>query len=181
MTVSKICQQQIHRDISHTMQSILTSLILISSVLTLKDEELTFPTSDSFVVVVGYEGSYNMNMSLQVKTWQGEGVLVFHKFSSVGHLKIFLQEGHLVAEIVSEEEDGPMTTIKHYNTLLSDGSWHYVRFYIDKTGVGLVVDNNQVADTLPSLIRTGENTVLQLGGTHGHLQFEKKSLKLLDF
>ena len=157
MTVSKICQQQIHRDISHTMQSILTSLILISSVLTLKDEELTFPTSDSFVVVVGYEGSYNMNMSLQVKTWQGEGVLVFHKFSSVGHLKIFLQEGHLVAEIVSEEEDSPRTTLEHYNTLLSDGAWHHVQFFIDKTVVGLAIDSNHVTDTLHSLIRTGEN------------------------
>ena len=138
------------------MQSILTFLILISSVLTLKDEELTFTTSDSFVVVVGYEGSYNMNMSLQVKTWQGEGVLVFHKFSSVGHLKIFLQEGHLVAEIVSEE-DSPRTTLEHYNTLLSDGAWHYVQFFIDKTVVGLVIDSNTVMDTLPSLIRTGRN------------------------
>ena len=157
MTVFKICQPHIHRDISHTMQSILTFLILLSSVLTLKDEELTFTTSDCFVVVVGYEGSYNMNMSLQVKTWQGEGVLVFHKFSSVGHLKIFLQEGHLVAEIVSEEEDSPRTTLEHYHTLLSDGAWHYVQFFIDKTVVGLVIDSNKVMDTLPSLIRTGRN------------------------
>ena len=105
------------------MQSLLRFIILISSVLSLEEEELTFTTNESFVVVVGYEGSYNMNMSLQVKTWQEEGVLVFHKFSSVGHLKIFLQEGHLVAEIVTSEEDIPRTTLDHYQTLLSDGGY----------------------------------------------------------
>ena len=138
------------------MQILLAVIILISSVLTMEDKELTFTSSDSFVVVVGYEGSYNMNISLQVKTWQEEGVLVFHKFSSVGHLKIFLQEGHLVAEIVTAEEDSPRTTIKHYQTLLSDGAWHYVQLYIERTVVGLIIDSNQVTDTLPSLIRTGE-------------------------
>ena len=137
------------------MQSLLRFIILISSVLSLEEEELTFTTNESFVVVVGYEGSYNMNMSLQVKTWQEEGVLVFHKFSSVGHLKIFLQEGHLVAEIVTAEEDSSRTTIKHYQTLVSDGAWHFVQLYIERTGVGLVIDSNQVTNTLPSQIRTG--------------------------
>ena len=149
------------------MQTLLAVIILISSVLTMEDKELTFTSSDSFVVVVGYEGSYNMNMSLQVKTWQEEGVLVFHKFSSVGHLKIFLQGGHLVAEIVTAEEDSPRTTLEHYHTIiLSDGAWHYVQFYIHKTGVGLVIDNNQVTDTLPSLIRTGESKGTQFGRTN---------------
>ena len=142
------------------MQTLLAVIVFMSSVLTLEDEELSFTSSDSFVVVVGYEGSYNMNMSLQVKTWQEEGVLVFHKFSSVGHLKIFLQEGHLVAEIVTAEEDSSRTTIKHFQTLVSDGAWHYVQLYIERTGVGLVIDSNPVTDTLPSLIRTGEVTGL---------------------
>ena len=128
---------------------------MIASSLTLEDEGLTFTTNDSFAMVVGYEGSYNMNISLQVMTWQEEGVLVFHKFSSKGHLKIFLQEGHLVAEVASTEENIPVTTLEHYHTVLSDGTWHFIQFYIVQNRVGISVDNNTVTQTLPSLIRTG--------------------------
>ena len=62
---------------------------------TSESDVVTFTTSDSFVRVVGYEGSYNMNLSMQIKTWQQEGVLVFHKFSSKGYLKILLHGGQL--------------------------------------------------------------------------------------
>ena len=58
--------------------NILTILSLSSLSLTLENEKLTFTSSESFVRVVGYEGSYNMNISLQIRTWQEDGVLVFH-------------------------------------------------------------------------------------------------------
>ena len=127
---------------------------LIINVL-LKNAEVTFTTSGSFAREVGYEGSYNMNMSLQLRTWQEEGVLVFHKFSSKGHLKMFLHKGALRAEITSESGGAPQTILEHYDTPVNDGEWHSVQFYIAQTQVGLSLDQHTVRGSLPALIRTG--------------------------
>ena len=78
---------------------IFSALLLTAVHVSLENVVVTFTTSESFIRVVGYEGSYNLNMSLQLRTWQDEGVIVFHKFSSQGYLKIFLHEGQLLAEI----------------------------------------------------------------------------------
>ena len=119
------------------------------------DEAVTFTTSESFVRVVGYEGSYNLNMSLHLRTWQEEGVLVFHKFSSRGYLKIFLNEGRMMAEVVSEGGGSPLTSLEHYDTLLNDGKWHILQFYIMQTQVGLSINNQTSTGSLPAQVRTG--------------------------
>ena len=76
-----------------------------------------FLSGESFVRVVGYEGAYNLNVGLkvrhwwsihlmlvswtlhllviQVRTWHEDGQLVYHKFSSSGHLKLHLFGGIL--------------------------------------------------------------------------------------
>ena len=134
-------------------------LLVMHSLATLSvsvhNEAVTFTTSDSFVRVVGYEGSYNMNMSLQLRTWQEEGVVVFHKFSSKGHLKIFLHEGRLRAEVVSEGGGTPLTTLEHYDALVPDGGWHSVQLYIAQTAVGLSICGRTITGSLPSQVRTG--------------------------
>ena len=107
--------------------SIMKLIVLIAVGFTYQNEEVTFQTSESFVRVVGYEGSYNMNMSLQLRTWQDEGVLVFHKFSSKGYLKIFLHQGQLKADILSSESQTPLTTLEHYDTLVNDGELHSIQ------------------------------------------------------
>ena len=121
----------------------------------LEDEVLTFTTSDSFVRVVGYEGSYNVNMSMQIRTWQAEGVLVFHKFSSRGYLKVFLHEGLLSADIISSEKGSTLTTLEHHDTVLNDGKWHSIHLFIAQAVVGLTVNTSTVTSSLPALIRTG--------------------------
>ena len=112
----------------HSIQMSILKLIVLTAVgFSYPNEEVTFQTSESFVRVVGYEGSYNMNMSLQLRTWQEEGVLVFHKFSSKGYLKIFLHQGQLKADILSSESQTPLTTLEHYDTLVNDGELHSIQ------------------------------------------------------
>ena len=134
-------------------------LLVMHSLATLSvsvhNEAVTFTTSDSFVRVVGYEGSYNMNMSLQLRTWQEEGVVVFHKFRSKGHLKIFLHEGRLRADVVSEGGGTPLTRIEHYDTLVNDGAWHSIQFYIAQIQVSLSINSQTIMDRLPTQVRTG--------------------------
>ena len=94
---------------------IFSALLLTAVHVSLENVVVTFTTSESFIRVVGYEGSYNLNISLLLRTFQDEGVLVFHKFSSKGYLKIFLHEGQLKAEIVSSESQTLLTTLEHYD------------------------------------------------------------------
>ena len=135
---------------------ILLFLCLTAVSFSFPNEEVTFQTSDSFIRVFGYEGSYNMNITLQLRTWQEEGVLVFHKFSSQGYLKIFLHEGQIKAEIASSETKTPLTILEHYDTLVNDGEWHIIQFYIAQAQAGLSINSLKVTGSLPSQIRTGE-------------------------
>ena len=140
----------------YEIQILVMSLLLLPVLNTiLEDEVVTFTTSDSFVRLVGYEGLYNVNMSLQIRTWQAEGVLVFHKFSSRGYLKVFLHEGLLSAEIISSEKGSTLTTLEHYDTVLNDGKWHSIHLFIAQAVVGLTVNTLTVTNNLPALIRTG--------------------------
>ena len=108
------------------MQTYIVATLLLTLSATLENEIVTFKTSESFVRVVGYEGSYNLHMSFQLRTWQEEGVIVFHKFSSKGYLKIFLHEGQLKAETMSSDPKTPLTTLEPYDTLVNDGEWHSI-------------------------------------------------------
>ena len=135
---------------------ILVLLSLTAVSVSFPNEEVTFQTSESFMRVVGYEGSYNMNITLQLRTWQEEGVLVFHKFSSQGYLKIFLHEGQIKAEIASSETKTPLTILEHFDTLVNDGEWHSIQFFIAQTRAGLSINSLKVTGSLPSQIRTGE-------------------------
>ena len=119
----------------------------------LNDSCVTLTSSDSYAMVVGYEGSYNMNISLQLCTWQQEGVLVRHKFSSQGSLTISLHKGVVKAVVTTGDDD---TVMEYYNTV-SDGEWHGVEFFLAKTVVWLAVDDGDtVRGILPARIRTGE-------------------------
>ena len=142
----------------------------------LENAEVTFTTSDSFMRVVGYEGSYNLNMSLQLRTWQDEGVIVFHKFSSQGYLKIFLHEGQLLAEIMSSGPETPLTILEHYDTGLSDGEWHSIQFYIAQARAGLSINSHTVTGSLPSQIRTG-GAVCSLVRSLSYLSFCRQLLQ----
>jgi hypothetical protein len=141
--------------ISKTQMSILAPLLLTAASVSLENVAVTFTTIESFIRVIGYEGSYNLNMSLQLRTFQEEGVLMFHKFSSQGHLKIFLHEGQLKADSVSSGTQAPLTILEHYDTWLSDGEWHSIQFYIAHARAGLSINSHTVTGSLPSQIRTG--------------------------
>ena len=80
---------------------------------------------------------------------------MFHKFSSRGFLKIFLHEGRMRAEVVSEAGGSPLTSIEHYDTLLNDGKWHMLQFYIMQNQVGLSINGQTSTGSLPAQVRTG--------------------------
>ena len=52
---------------------------------------VTFKNSKSFAKLTGYEGSYSMNVSIEFRTYEENGLLVYHGFSSEGFVKVIIQ------------------------------------------------------------------------------------------
>lgn len=49
---------------------------------------VTFLTSNSYAILTGYEGQTTMNVTFSFRTFEESGLLVFHKFTSFGHVKV---------------------------------------------------------------------------------------------
>lgn len=51
---------------------------------------VTFLTSDSYAKLKGYEGVKSLNASFAFRTYEGDGLLLYHSFASDGHVKVFV-------------------------------------------------------------------------------------------
>jgi len=139
--------------------SIFLGLITMAKCVLLNDNTVTLTTGESFFRAVGYEGSFHLNISLQMKTWQEEGVLMFHKFSSRGHLRIDLFDGKTKGEVL--DGDGIVSLVES-EKVVRDGQWHHLKLHILQDQMTLTVDSITSKVQLPSNIRTGEENQLQI-------------------
>ena len=142
------------------------ALVLLCQVAGSSDEgqrTVTFLTEDAFLETLGLEGSHGLNLSLEVRTFQQTGLLLFHQLSSQGHVQLSLSEGKLRAEVVVEGT--APRVLEHPATRLDDGEWHTVQFWVGRGKAVLVVGEARVGGrvgkvTTGSLYRVG-------GGLHG--------------
>jgi hypothetical protein len=51
---------------------------------------VTFLTSESYAKLRGYEGVKSLNVSFSFRTYEGDGLLLYHRFTSDGHIKVFV-------------------------------------------------------------------------------------------
>jgi hypothetical protein len=51
---------------------------------------VTFVTSQSFAKLRGYEGVNSLNVSFSFRTYEGDGLLLYHKFTSEGYVKVLI-------------------------------------------------------------------------------------------
>lgn len=51
---------------------------------------MTFLTAKSFAKLQGYEGMNSLNVSFSFRTYEEDGLLLFHKFTSPGYVKVCL-------------------------------------------------------------------------------------------
>lgn len=49
---------------------------------------VTFLTSQSYANLRGYEGVHSLNVSLSFRTYEGDGLLLYHRFTSDGYVKV---------------------------------------------------------------------------------------------
>jgi hypothetical protein len=49
---------------------------------------VTFVTSQSYAKLRGYEGVKSLNVSFSFRTYEGDGLLLYHRFTSDGYVKV---------------------------------------------------------------------------------------------
>lgn len=49
---------------------------------------VTFLTSQSYAKLRGYEGVHSLNASFSFRTYEGDGLLLYHRFTSDGYVKV---------------------------------------------------------------------------------------------
>ena len=84
---------------------------------------VTFKNSKSFVRLPGYtEGSENLDVSLEFRTYEENGLLVFHHLNSEGFIKLFMEDARIKVQIVSA--DMPQVELDTFDQTYNDGKWH---------------------------------------------------------
>ena len=94
------------------------------------DDSVMFISTTTAVKILGYEGSDNLNISLQLRTFESSGLLLFHQFISGGYLCIIIKEGVVMADLMMNHSQ-PRLTMESF-TPVNDGDWHTVGIVIER-------------------------------------------------
>ncbi len=119
---------------------------------------VTFKNSKSFARLTGYEGSYSMNVSLEFRTYEENGLLVYHGFSSEGFVKLFMEDGRIKVEIVAA--DIPKVELDTFDQTYNDGKWHTVEISMTTNKAILTIDSEPMETKRILNIATGKTALL---------------------
>ena len=114
---------------------------------------VTFKNSQSYVRLTGYEGSYSMNVSLEFRTYEENGLLVYHRFSSEGYIKLFMEDARIKVEMVSK--DMPKVELDNFDQTYNDGKWHSVEIALATNKAVLTIDKDPMETKRLLKISTG--------------------------
>jgi len=129
---------------------------------------VTFKNSKSYARLTGYEGSYSMNVSLEFRTYEENGLLVYHGFSSEGFVKLFMEDARIKVEIVSA--DIPKVELDTFDQTYNDGKWHTVELAMSKDKAILTIDSEPMETKRILNIATGPYYMIG-GGIYGSAGF----------
>lgn len=51
---------------------------------------VTFLKEGSYAKLRGYSGGNALNISLEFRTYENHGLIIYHKFKTEGHVKVFI-------------------------------------------------------------------------------------------
>ena len=119
------------------------------------DDSVMFTSTTTAVKILGYEGSDNLNISLQLRTFESSGLLLFHQFISGGQLCLSIKEGVVIADMMMNHSL-PSLTMETF-TPVNDGDWHEVGIVIERNTdfATLRVDKEIRMQKILMKIRTG--------------------------
>ncbi|KAJ8950685.1 hypothetical protein NQ318_012765 [Aromia moschata] len=114
---------------------------------------ITFKTSHSFAKLKGYEGMSSLNSSFAFRTYEDNGLMLYHAFSSNGYVAIYLEDGKLKVELVTP--DNPRVVFDNYDETFNDGRWHTVVLTVSTNKLVLSVNYRPMQTTRLLKIVTG--------------------------
>lgn len=129
---------------------------------------VTFLTANSYAKLPGYEGVNKLNISLDFRTFEENGLLAYHRFTSPGFVKMYLEVGKIKVEILAE--NGPKIMLDNFLDVLNDGRWHQVILALATNSMVLIVDGRPMETVRLMSFRTG-STYLIGGGVTGTAGF----------
>ncbi|CAH1101756.1 unnamed protein product [Psylliodes chrysocephalus] len=114
---------------------------------------VTFKTQHSFARLKGYEGMAAMNSSFAFRTFEDNGLMLYHAFSTSGYVAIYLEFGKLKVELVSP--NNPKVIFDNFDEQFNDGRWHSVVLTIQTNKIIFSVDYRPMTTTRILKIVTG--------------------------
>ncbi|XP_015181762.1 PREDICTED: neurexin-4 isoform X4 [Polistes dominula] len=100
---------------------------------------ISFLTPGSYARLKGYEGIQSLNVSLGFRSYEDRGIILYHKFTSPGHVKLFLEQGKLKVEI--ETGKSAKVILDNFEGKFNDGKWHQVILTVAQNTLILNVDD----------------------------------------
>ncbi|XP_068245600.1 neurexin-4 isoform X1 [Palaemon carinicauda] len=132
-------------------------------------ETLTFLTKEAHLRYPAFEDQRSINVSLEFRTYEDEGLLIYHKFSTNGYFKLYLHEGKVKVDISAPQTQGKVI-LDNFDTTYNDGRWHHVIFTIAENRMELTVDDVPMKTTRIVSIVSGKYFVIA-GGVYGSVGF----------
>ncbi len=129
---------------------------------------VTFKNDNAHVRLTGYEGSYSMNVSLEFRTFEENGLLIYHLFSNQGFVKLFMEDGRIKVILVSK--DIPQVELDNFDQTYNDGKWHSVELAMSKNKAVLTIDSDPMETRRILNIATGAYYMIG-GGIYGETGF----------
>ncbi|KAI4501924.1 hypothetical protein M0802_003259 [Mischocyttarus mexicanus] len=100
---------------------------------------ISFLTPGSYARLRGYEGILSLNVSLGFRSYEDRGIILYHKFTSPGYVKLFLEKGKLKVEI--ETAKSAKVILDNFEGKFNDGKWHQVILTVAQNTLILNVDD----------------------------------------
>ncbi|XP_077562940.1 neurexin-4-like isoform X2 [Haemaphysalis longicornis] len=124
---------------------------------------VTFVTSASMLQITG-SAQHSMNCSLDFRTFNDQGLLLYNKFSGEGYIKLFLDTGRIRVKL--QGNGTPVVLLRPFDDLLNDGRWHRLMLVLETNRIELHLDG--VPSITKRLFSMETGTEYFIGGSmHG--------------
>ncbi|CAH2071974.1 unnamed protein product, partial [Iphiclides podalirius] len=120
---------------------------------------ITFLKEGAYAKLRGYSGGSSLNVSLEFRTYEHHGLLLYHKFKSDGHVKVYLEEGRVKVELGT---GGAPVRLDSWPAPQNDGRWHALLLTLAPDALLLALDRRPVRTSTRLRFLTGHT--YQLGG-----------------
>ena len=87
-------------------------------------EVVTLRTPGAFLETLGREGDSVLNVSIEVRTYQQSGLLLYHQLGKKGHVRLSVSEGVVAVEVVIGDDSS--VHLAEWGSRVDDGGWHQV-------------------------------------------------------